>query len=189
MKVKGICFSGLVLFLLGAGVALYGQDIRGSIVGNLTDSSGAAVPGAQITVRNEGTGIEFKTTTGATGTYTVPDLLAGVYEVGVGKEGFKTYRASGIRLLSGQTARQDIMLELGEVAQTVNVSAAPQLVQTDSPTIGGSLLTRELTDLPFVTTTTDALFQLVPGMSQGITNGNANPTLAGPPTWALATSR
>jgi len=181
MKVKSICFSILALLLLGAGIALYGQNIRGSIVGNVTDSSGAVVPGAQITVKNEGTGIEVRTTTGAGGTYTVPDLLAGVYEVSAAKEGFKTYRVSGIRLLSAQTARQDIMLELGQLAQTVNVSAAPQLVQTDSPTIGGSILTRELTDLPFVTTTTDALFQLVPGMSQGITNGNANPTIGGAP--------
>src|SRR5213592_1959775 len=76
MKVKSICFSILVLLLLGAGIALYGQNIRGSIVGNVTDSSGAVVPGAQITVKNEGTGIESKTTTDASGTYTVPDLLA-----------------------------------------------------------------------------------------------------------------
>src|SRR5437762_13914252 len=183
-RVKGICLSGLIVIWLGAGIALYGQNIRGSIVGNVTDSSGAVVPGAQITVKNEGTGIEVRTTTGAGGTYTVPDLLAGVYEVSAAKEGFKTYRVSGIRLLSAQTARQDIMLELGQLAQTVNVSAAPQLVQTDSPTIGGSILTRELTDLPFVTTTTDALFRLVPGMSQGITNGNANPTMRGAPAIA-----
>src|SRR5207247_741753 len=120
MKVKSICFSILALLLLGAGIAFYGQNIRGSIVGNVTDSSGAVVPGAQITVKNEGTGIEVRTTTGAGGTYTVPDLLAGVYEVSAAKEGFKTYRVSGIRLLSAQTSRQDIMLELGQLAQTVN---------------------------------------------------------------------
>ncbi|MGO8788774.1 MAG: carboxypeptidase-like regulatory domain-containing protein [Terriglobia bacterium] len=61
MKFKGICFSSLALLWLGASVGLYGQDIRGSIVGNVTDASNAAVPGTHITVRNEGTGIDAKT--------------------------------------------------------------------------------------------------------------------------------
>jgi len=78
MQLKSICLSSLALLFLGATVALYGQEIRSSIVGNVTDSSGAAVPQTQITVKNEGTGIESKTTTGGAGTYTVPDLLAGV---------------------------------------------------------------------------------------------------------------
>src|SRR5439155_2596869 len=141
MKVKSICFSSIALVLLGAGVALYGQNIRGSIVGNVSDSSGAVVPGAQIKVTNQETGIAVKPTTDASGTYTVPDLLAGTYMVSVAKEGFKTHEFSGIRLLTGQTARQDTVLELGEVAQTVEVRAAPQLVQTDSPTVGGTLQT------------------------------------------------
>ena len=68
---------GLSILLLGANVALYGQQITGSIVGNVTDVSGSAVPEAQITVKNEGTGTEFKTRADAFGTYTVPDLLAG----------------------------------------------------------------------------------------------------------------
>src|SRR5690242_147693 len=123
MRTKGICFSSLALFWLSAGVALYGQNIRGSIVGNVTDSSGAAIPGAQITVTNQGTGIAVKTTTDSTGTYTVPDLLAGTYQVSVAKEGFKTHEFSGIRLLTGQTARQDAVLDVGAVAQTVEVKA------------------------------------------------------------------
>src|SRR5947199_8465775 len=181
MRVKGICFSGLIVIWLGAGVALYGQNIRGAIVGNVTDSSGAAVPGADVSVTNEGTGIAVKTTTDTTGTYAVADLLAGTYQVNVTNQGFKTSQFSGIRLLTGQTVRQDVVLEVGAVVQTVEVVARPQLVQTDSPTVGGTLLTRELTNLPFVTTTTDALMNLVPGMSRGLTYGNANPSIGGNP--------
>jgi len=129
-RFKGICFSGLIVIGLGAGAALYGQNIRGAIVGNVTDSSGAVIPGAQITVTNQGTGIAVKATTDAAGTYTVPDLLAGTYQVSAAKEGFKTFQFSGIRLLTGQTARQDVVLEVGGVTQTVEVSAVPQLVQT-----------------------------------------------------------
>lgn len=177
------CFLvvGLTLVWLGASAQVYCQEIRGSIVGNVTDSSGAAVPGVQITVKNEETGIESKTSSPATGTYTVPDLLAGVYTVTAVKQGFKTYTATGVRLLSGQTARQDVVLQIGAVQQSVEVQARAQLVQTDSPTIGGTLQTREMANLPFMTTTTDGLFQLVPGMSQGVQNGNANPAVGGAP--------
>jgi Carboxypeptidase regulatory-like domain len=181
MRIKGICFLTLITMWLGTGVALYGQNIRGNIVGNVTDQSGAAVPGANISVTNEGTGITVKTTTGATGTYTVPNLLAGTYKVSTARQGFKTAEFSGIRLLTGQTVRQDVVLQVGAVAQTVEVTTAAQLVQTDSPTVGGTLLARDLTNLPFVTTTTDSLLNLVPGMSKGEVNGNANPVIGGAP--------
>jgi hypothetical protein len=164
---------------MAAAIATYGQEIRSLIVGNVTDSSGAAVPGTQVTVRNEDTGIEYKTATGASGTYTIPDLLAGTYTVTAAKDGFKTFQARGIQLLSSQTARQDVVLQVGAVVQTVEVNGHAQLVQTDSPTIGGTIATRELSDLPFVTTFTDGLMNLVPGMSQGITNGNSNPDVGG----------
>src|SRR5947199_10294349 len=100
-RFKGICFSGLIVIWSG-GAALYGQNIRGAIVGNVTDSSGAVIPGAQITVTNQGTGIAVKTTTDAAGTYPVPYLLAGTYQVSVAKEGFKTCQFSCIRLLPRQ---------------------------------------------------------------------------------------
>lgn len=181
MRFKCFWFLSLALVWLGAHGALHGQEIRGSIVGNVSDPSGAAVPATQVTIRNEDTGIENKTTTGAAGTYTVPDLLAGVYTVTAVKEGFKTFQATGIHLLSSQTARQDVVLQVGTVQQRVEIVARPQLVETDSPTIGGTLQTRELADLPFMTTTTDGLFQLVPGMSQGLVYGNANPVIGGAP--------
>lgn len=179
MRLKSIWFLTLALLYLGAAVALYGQEIRGSIVGNVTDSTGAAVPQAHITVKNEGTGIESRTATDGSGTYTIPDLLGGLYTVMAVKEGFKTYQATGVRLLSSQTARQDVVLQVGTVQQTVEVTAHTSLVQTDSPTIGGTLQTHELADLPYITTTTDGLMNLVPGMSLGISNGNSNPTIGG----------
>ena len=95
------------------------------------------------------------------------------------KEGFRTFQANGVQLLSSQTARQDVVLQVGAVVQTLEVAGHAQLVQTDSPTIGGTIATRELSDLPFVTTATDGLMNLVPGMSQGITNGNSNPDVGG----------
>jgi hypothetical protein len=178
---KSITLSLLSLVLLGASAPLYSQEIRGSIVGNVTDPSGAAVPLAHITVRNEGTGIASVTTTGASGTYTVPDLLAGTYTVIAVKEGFKTYQATGVRLLSSQTARQDVVLQVGGTTQTINVAAEAHLVQTDSPTVGGTLEARELSDLPSITQSTDYIMSLVPGMSVAIPFGNSNPDIGGAP--------
>src|SRR5436309_15345188 len=128
MRLKSICFSSLVLLGLGVAVALYGQQIRGSIVGNVTDSSGAAVPGADVSVTNEGTGIAVKTTTDTTGTYAVAELLAGTYQVNVTNQGFKTSQFSGIRLLTGQPVRQVVVLGVGAGLQTLEVVARPRLV-------------------------------------------------------------
>lgn len=181
MKIRSVWMLILALIGLAAAVGLYGQQIRGSIVGNVTDSSGGVIPGAQITVTNQGTGIAIQATTDAAGTYTVPDLLAGTYQVSVGKEGFKTDEFTDVRLLTGQTVRQDAVLAVGAVAQTVEVKAAVQLVQTDSPTVGGTLGSHDITNLPTVTTSPDRLFDLVPGMSTGVPNGNGNPIIGGAP--------
>src|SRR6266511_49099 len=87
----------LSLFFVGLS-ALLGQNITGSIVGIVTDSSRSAVTGCQITVKNEGTGISVQTTTDSAGTYSVTNLLTGVYSVSATKEGFKTIQVSGVQL-------------------------------------------------------------------------------------------
>src|SRR2546423_60421 len=141
---KNVWVSLLSLLLLGARARLYSQENRGAIVGKVTDSTGAVGACTRLTVRKKGGGVACGTTTDASGTYTVPDLLAGIYTVIAVKEGFKTYQATGVRLLSSQTARQDVVLQVGGATQTVNVAAQVQLVQTDSPTVGGTLGVREL---------------------------------------------
>src|SRR6266704_2368532 len=85
--------------LVVCGLAL-GQVIVSSIVGHVTDASGASVPGAAITVTNTETGVSVKTVTGSEGTYSVPGLLAGTYDIMVEKAGLQTYQATGITLLS-----------------------------------------------------------------------------------------
>jgi len=145
MRIKSVCVSILALVCMAAAIAMYGQEIRSMIVGNVTDSSGAAVPGTRITVKNEGTGIAYTTTTGASGTYTIPDLLAGTYTVTATKEGFRTFQATGIQLLSAQTARQDVVLQVGAVVQTVEVvtkgRADSSRVAIVPPIVGESVCT------------------------------------------------
>src|SRR5437763_9533928 len=82
---------------------VFGQVIVSSIVGRVTDPSGASVPTTQITVTNTETGVSVKTITSGEGTYSVPGLLAGIYEVTVEKAGLQIYQVKGITLLSSQT--------------------------------------------------------------------------------------
>src|SRR5438067_470092 len=110
-------------------VLVFGQVIVSSIVGRVTDPSGASVPGARITATNTQTGVSVKTITGSEGTYSVPGLLAGTYDVTVEKPGLQTWQATGITLLSSQTARVDAALVVAGVRQAVAVLAHAPMIQ------------------------------------------------------------
>ena len=90
--------------LVGCGFVL-AQVIVSSILGHVTDPSGASVPGARITVTNTQTGVSVQTVTGSEGTYSVPGLLAGTYDVTVEKSGLQTFEAKGIPLFSSRDLR------------------------------------------------------------------------------------
>src|SRR5579884_4011171 len=91
-------FSSLTIAVMLSFGLIYGQTISSSIGGRVTDATGAAVPNAVITVRNLETGAVNSAVTDSTGTYSVPALLAGTYDVSAAKSGFQTYTASKIQL-------------------------------------------------------------------------------------------
>lgn len=128
-------FALLCLLTGGAG-ALPGQSGRSSILGTVTDASGAAVPNIAITVTNTGTGLRRQTVTNEQGNYEVTALDVGVYQVlAEPAAGFRRAVVEGIQLQVDQRARVDIRLELGEVTQQINVEANPVAVQTDDATL------------------------------------------------------
>ncbi len=159
--------------------AVWGQSITGSIVGQVSDASGSAVPGATITVLNEGTGATAEAAVDQSGSFTVPNLFAGMYTITVRKQGFETIDIRHVQLLASQTVRQDVSLKVGEVRQAIEVSTAAPLIHTDNQTIGSTLVTRQLANLPLATRSIDALIQLAPGVS---TAGN-NPRISGSSYW------
>ncbi len=140
-----------------------GQIISSSIVGQVTDASGAAVPDVQITVVNTGTGIEVKTTADSSGAYEVPNLQPGVYDVTGVKTGFETFRSNGIQVLASQSVRVDLRLSVGNVQQSVTVTGETPLVHTDSITVGGTVTTKQMAELPFPQQSIEYLMALVPG--------------------------
>lgn len=137
-----------ILLLLSASLAAFGQLNRGTITGTVTDSSGAAVPNAQITIRNIGTNTASKTESTATGQYNLPNLPVGAYEVVVEANGFSKFLRSNIELRATDVVRIDAALEIGSITSTVEVSVEVTRIQTDSPQTGTSLTSASIVDLP-----------------------------------------
>ncbi|MBK5294139.1 MAG: TonB-dependent receptor [Acidobacteriia bacterium] len=127
--------------------ALFGQTTS-QLTGSITDKSGAVVADATVTVINVKTGNERKAQSGDSGAYTVPFLTPDDYRVVVSKTGFRQVNRDGIRLEVNQVARIDFSLEVGEVTQTIEVTGAPPLIESDSSSIGQVIETKAIQDLP-----------------------------------------
>lgn len=121
--------------LLLIGTVALAQD-RGTITGNVTDASGGAVPGAIVTVANPATGLSQTTVTAADGAYSVVYLPVGAYSVSVEKTGFKKSDVAGVQVLVNTATRVDLKLQVGTIAETVQVSGQAALLQTDRSDLG-----------------------------------------------------
>src|SRR5271168_4935765 len=111
----------LAFFVLAAS-SLLAQTFRGTILGGVTDQSGAIVPGAKVVVRNVATGLERTTQTSADGSYSVSELPIGTYSVTVSQAGFQSSITSGVVVDVASERRVDAELKAGQVEQTIEVS-------------------------------------------------------------------
>src|SRR5947209_980253 len=159
-----LCMLAMVLFL-SAGAA-EAQTFRGTILGTVTDSSGAAIAGATVTVKNADTGLTRTVITTDDGSYAAPELPIGNYNVSVEKSGFKTGSVNGIRVEVSSERRADVALQAGQVAESVIVSAEtlPQVESTEN-TLGGIIQSKEVTELPVNGADYQKLIFLVPGVA------------------------
>lgn len=155
----------LFAFFIGFSMAL-GQETT-SVVGTVTDQSGALVAGAHITVTNQGTGLKRAATTGSTGDYAVPNLPVGTYKITAEMTGFKLGVASDIKLDVQRAARVDFALELGAMTQEVKVTSVAPLLQTRDSQVGTLIENRRIVDLPLNGRNFTQLNLLVPGVVQG----------------------
>ncbi len=138
----------LLVLALGFTGLLFGQSDRGTISGVVSDSSGAVVPDATVTVMNVKTDSKTVAKTGTGGSYTVPQLPAGTYKISVEKQGFKLAVRENFPLLVGQTTRADITLEVGQVSQTVEVEAAAPQLKPETSELSTSVGQKQIQDLP-----------------------------------------
>lgn len=141
----------LALFLLlTVSSLLVAQSERGTIAGNVLDPSGAAVPGAKVTIVNKATNVVSPTTSNDAGAYVVPNLTPGEYSVRVEHTGFKTSVISGIVLNAASSIRADLTLEVGGTQQTIEVSAEAAALQTDNAKSATVVTNRLVDELPTV---------------------------------------
>jgi hypothetical protein len=145
MRTSFAALAGAVLGLAGLALA---QSPTATLVGRVTDVTGASVLSATIKVRNVSTNQLRTVQSQVDGDYTVADLAPGNYEVTVEKEGFKQMREAGLELQVGQTARLDITLQVGVVSQSVDVTAAAPVLNTETFTRGDVIAPNEITEMP-----------------------------------------
>jgi hypothetical protein len=145
---------------------LIGQTFRGTILGTVTDQSGAVVSGATITVKNTATGLERSTQTSADGSYSIPELPIGTYTVTVTQSGFQTSITREVVVNVATERRVDTQLKTGQVSEKVEVSGEllPQ-VDTTSAVLGGVLTTDAIANIPVNGRDYTKLIYLNPGVS------------------------
>lgn len=169
----------IILALLLAGTSL-AQD-RGTIRGTVTDESGAVVPGAAISIANPATGLVQNLTTGDTGNYAALYLPAGSYRVTAEKAGFRRVEANGITVDVNAVVDFDIKLQIGAVGQSVEVSAAAILLETQGTNLGKTIPTQAINDLPLFISgglrSAMAFIVLTPGVLGGL--ASTNPRISG----------
>ncbi|MCI0621472.1 MAG: carboxypeptidase regulatory-like domain-containing protein [Acidobacteria bacterium] len=160
----------LIIFLLAMSFQqgrLDAQTSDGEILGTVRDQTGSVMPNVTITVRNVGTNLSRTSVTGSDGNYEVRALPVGTYSVEGESSGFKKSVISGIVLQVNQKARVDITLTVGEVSQTVSVSAEAPLLNTDDATLGKVIDQQSIVELPLNNRSFMEFALLVPGVNEG----------------------
>ncbi|MDT8067684.1 MAG: carboxypeptidase regulatory-like domain-containing protein [Terriglobia bacterium] len=164
MKTK-ILLTGLVLLL--ATVA-FAQSDRATITGTVKDATQAVVPGVQVRVTNVGTNDVTTTTTNSDGIYRVSNLPIGNYSIVFSKDGFKNLERNGLTLLVSQVATIDVALQVGTTGETVEVTAAAPMLQSEDAVISTNLTNNAISQLPINVqgsrNLSNFMFQFVPGV-------------------------
>jgi hypothetical protein len=159
--------------IVSASVSLYSQSTYGSIAGSVTDTSGASITDATVTLTNLGTQEKRTQSSGADGLYTFVNLFPGQYRVDVEKQGFKHFTQTAITVDVQQSTRVDAALQVGEVSQVVEVTSATPLLQAETSSLGTVVDQREANELPLNGRNIFNLTTITPSViPQGSTEGN-----------------
>jgi len=170
------------------------QTNFGTIVGTVTDATGADLIGAKVTLQNNGTGATQTTDSGNGGTYTFLNLNPGSYSVSVSSPGFKEYKRPQVQVTIGGTTRVDAALPLGDVSESVTVESSSNAgLQTDSSSLGGVVEGRQVLESPLNGRNVNNLLDFIPGVVPGggtsgntMANGGSGSFQAGAQTQAIA---
>ncbi|MCU0247457.1 MAG: TonB-dependent receptor, partial [Bryobacter sp.] len=166
---------GTVLLM---GALLPAQMNRGTLTGLVTDTSGAVIPGAKVEIRNTATGSRYEITTSEGGQYTMPNLPIGEYEATFSMANFKKLQRGGIVIGATQVVRFDAQLEVGQVTESVSVTAEMPRLQSETREVGTSLDNKQLRDLPLsfagARSPENFAYKITPGVTGDFWQSNIN---------------
>jgi len=154
----------LCSLLVAANCAFAQVTASSSIQGTVTDKSGAAIVGAEITVTSTATGVSRSMKTGADGSYRFDPLAVGVYSLSVSMTGFDKARAERVQTLVGSTTAQNFTLSVGSATETVEVSAEAPLLDALKTDVSQNITPKEVQDLPLIGRDVANLAYLTPGV-------------------------
>jgi hypothetical protein len=164
MRIRLAIFS--LSFLLAAAEPIHAQVTTATVYGVVRDVTGAVLPGAGITVTNQGTNFSRDLLTDERGEFAIPALPAGRYSLRIELPGFKVYTNQGLQLSAGQSVRQTFVLEVGQTSESITVSESAPLVETASVAQQESLGMREVSQLPLARRNVVGLVTLAPGVTE-----------------------
>jgi hypothetical protein len=153
----------LVVASLFIGASAAAQTVNGAFHGTVTDTSGAVMPGVTVKISNQATNVAREVATNMTGFYVMTQIPPGVYTFDVSKSGFTTVRQTHVQLLVNQDLEVNFTLQVGQVSQQVQVTAAPPALETANATIGQVVGSRQIVDLPLNGRQFTQLILLTPG--------------------------
>src|SRR5262245_20311986 len=163
--------ASLVVLFAALTISASAQVDRATLVGTVTDSSGARLPGAQVEVTAAATGLRRTVTTDASGSYAVSGLPIGSYQVTVSADGFKAKKYTDLSLTVGETRSVDVALEVGGVATEVQVEAVVAPLDSTSATVGTVIGSKQVQEIPLNGRHWASLMALAPG---AINTGEGN---------------
>jgi len=171
---RGCRWLGLPIFLCAAFlcVLVQAQTTSTSILGTVTDASGAVVPGAKVTVLHVKTGVKREDVTSSTGDYSFPLLDVGEYDVTVEASGFRAEVRRNVILEINEKRRVDFSLQVGQTTERVEVTAEAAILRTDDATLGQTVEQRRVEELPLNNRNLGALAILQPGVQYGPRSGS-----------------
>jgi hypothetical protein len=169
----------VLVLLLGSASVVKAQIYYGTITGTVTDSTGAVVSGAAVTVKSIATGATYPATSSDSGVYVVAQLPVGLYEVRVAQKGFKEFVATSVEVHTSSDTRVDAQLQLGAATETVQVEASDVQVETTSGAVGNVIEGTQVRELPLNGENFMGLVTLTPGVSTANTFDSRDKGLTG----------
>ncbi len=162
-----------VVLILTSSLSLHGQSTYGTVDGSVTDPSGAALPGAQVTLTNKGTQEKHTQVTGAEGSYQFVNVIPGEYRLDIEKSGFKHFARPNVTVQVQQDTHIDAALTVGQVSETVEVTSETPLLQAETSSLGQVVEQRKANELPLNGRNIFNLITISPGaVAQGGSGGS-----------------